>query len=117
MSQYGYHLTPIGSGEFLLEPMSGLDTSKANELIEAILGRLYTSKAVRLYYDLGEVVMIDPVYYAWLDSLARACGTMNVSMVCIHMRPTAAFSLSHFLQGDPAFETALDVEARHISVS
>lgn len=115
MSQYGYHLTSIGSGDFLLEPMGGLDTSKADELIEAILGRLHASKSLRLYYDLGELAMIDPVYYAWLDSLARACGTMNIRMVCIHMRPTAAFSLSHFLQGDPAFETALDVEARHVS--
>ena len=116
MNQYGYHLTPIGSGDFLLEPMSGLDTSRAGDLIETILGCLHAAKSVRLYYDLGELVVIDPVYYAWLDSLARACKTMNVSMVCIHMQPTAAYALSHFMQGLPAFETALDVEARNISV-
>ncbi|TCV83279.1 hypothetical protein [Sulfurirhabdus autotrophica] len=116
MNQYGYHLTPIGGGDFLLEPMYGLDTSKADELIEGILLRLQASKSVRLYYDLGEITIIDPVYYTWLELLARACCTMNVRMVCIHMQPTAAFALSHFLQGDPAFETALDVDSRNSTV-
>ena len=117
MNLSGFHLTPIGGGDFLLEPMRGLDTSLQDALIESILSRLQSAKSTRLYYDLAELAIIDSVYYAWLDGLARACSTMNVKMVCIHMQPTAAFALTHFLQGIPAFETALDVEARSINVS
>lgn len=117
MNLSGLHLTPIGGGDFLLEPTRGLDISMREELIESILDRLQSAKSSRLYYDLAELAIIDSVYYGWLDALARACATMNVKMVCIHMQPTAAFALTHFLQGMPAFETALDVEARSITVS
>jgi len=66
-------------------------------------------RASRLYYDLAEQALIDPVYYAWLDTLARTVRAINVKMICIHMQPTAAFALAQFMREIPAFETALDI--------
>jgi len=106
----GAHLTPIGDGDFLLEPSRGLDIANCDVLIEAILGLVQTGKGQRLYYDLAELALIDPVYYQWMSRLARACQAINVRMVCIHMQPTAAFGLSQFLHDTPPFACALDVE-------
>lgn len=106
----GAHLTPIGEGDFLLEPTRGLDIANSDKLIEEILSRVQMSKGQRLYYDLSELAIIDPVYYQWMSTLARACQTVNVKMVCIHMQPAAAFGLSQFLQEPPPFVCALDVE-------
>ncbi len=105
----GLHLTRIGSGDFLLEPTRSLNIHDRDALIEAIAAHLLQARASHLYYDLSEVALIDPVYYAWLDTLARTVQTINVSMVCIHMQPTAAFGLAQFLEGIPAFETSLDI--------
>ncbi len=105
----GLHLTPIGNGDFLLEPSRGLDISREDELVEEVARRLQTARATRLYYDLSEMVIIDPVYYQCLNRLARACRAIDVNMICIHMQPTAAFALAQFIEGRPAFETALDV--------
>lgn len=112
MSLSGVHLTAIGSGDFLLEPGRSLDISNQGELIEGIIYRLQRGKTHCLYYDLAELAVIDPVYYGWLNALARACQTINVHMVCIHMQPTAAFALSHFIKEAPCFATALDVARR-----
>lgn len=105
----GLHLTQIGSGDFLLEPSRSLNIRDQHPLIEHIAGRLQHARASRLYYDLSEQALIDPVYYAWLDALARTVQAINVKMVCIHMQPTAAFALAQFMRGAPAFETALDI--------
>ena len=70
---------------------------------------LFLSSTFRLYYDLSSLALIDPVYYEWLDRLARTVKALNVAMVCIHMQPTAAFGMAQFLQGMPVFETALDI--------
>ncbi|MBI3523693.1 MAG: hypothetical protein HY066_04075 [Betaproteobacteria bacterium] len=109
MSVPGVHLTAIGSGDFLLEPTRSLDISKRSELIEGIIRRLQGTKSQRLYYDLAELPVIDPVYFGWLNALARACQTVNVQMVCIHMQPTAAFALSRFVKDPPCFHSAHDV--------
>lgn len=106
----GVHLTPIGEGDFLLEPAQGLDIANSDHLIEEILAKVQLGKGQRLYYDLSELGLIDPVYYEWMRMLARACQTVNIKMVCIHMQPTAAFGLSQFLQEIPPFVCALDVE-------
>lgn len=106
----GAHLTSIGDGDFLLEPTRGLDIANSDALIEEILSRVQKSKGQRLYYDLSELAIIDPVYYQWMSTLARACRAVNVKMVSIHMQPTAAFALSQFLQEIPPFVCALDVE-------
>lgn len=109
----GLHLTPIGEGDFLLEPTQGLDIFHSDDLIEKILAQVHLSKGQRLYYDLSSLALIDPVYYQWMRTLARACQTVNIQMVCIHMQPTAAFGLSQFLHETPPFICALDVE-RHV---
>lgn len=109
MSDGGFHLTPIGSSDFLLEPSHSLDVSDHEGLIVDIVRRLQQGKSRRLYYDLADLPVIDLLYYAWLNRLARACRTINVRMVGIHMQPTAAFALSHHLPELPQFETALDV--------
>jgi rsbT antagonist protein RsbS len=65
--------------------------------------------AARLYYDLSTQAIIDPVYYKWLNQLARTVAAVNVKMVCVHMQPTAAYSLVQFEREAPVFETALDI--------
>ena len=110
----GAHLTPIGDGYFLLEPTRGLDITNSDALIEEILRRVQMSKGVRLYYDLSDLAIIDPVYYQWMSLLARSCQTVNIQMVCIHMQPTAAFALSQFLLEIPPFTCALDVETNKL---
>lgn len=110
MSLTGLHLTAIGSGRFLLEPGAGLDISRRDELIDSILARLQEGEASLMYYHLGGQPLIDEAYYDWLDTLARACIAVNVRMVCVHMQPTAAFGLSHFLKAPPAFDSALSVD-------
>ena len=110
MNLSGLHLTSIGGGNVLLEPTTSLDIADFPPVLEAVLERLQKNKTACLYYDLAETPIIDPVYYTWLDALARACRTMNIRMVCIHMQPTAAYSLAHQLTEMPAFDTALDVQ-------
>lgn len=117
MSIPGIHLTAIGSGDFLLEPGRSLDIANQGELIEGIVYRIQRAKSQRLYYDLAELQLVDPVYYDWLNALARACQAINVQMICIHMQPTAAFALSHFIKEAPCFRTALDVARRSETLS
>ncbi len=105
----GLHLTQIGSGDFLLEPSRGLNIHDRGTLIRSLVARLQHTKTTRLYYDLSEQVIIDPVYYAWLNELARALLTINIKMICIHMQPTAAFALAQFTQEPPTFGTALNI--------
>ena len=114
MNSGAVHLTRIGSGDMLLEPTRALDIGHAAPLLESILARLQREKSSCLYYDLAELAVIDAAYFAWLESLSRACRAINVRIVCIHMQPTAAFALATFLRDDPGFETALDMEARRI---
>lgn len=109
MSIPGLHLTRIGSGDFLLEATRSLNIRDQDPLLEGIVARLQQARASRLYYDLSEQALIDPVYYAWLDALARTIQANNVKMVCVHMQPTAAFTLAQFVRKKPAFETALDI--------
>jgi rsbT antagonist protein RsbS len=112
MSIPGLHLTQIGKEDFLLEPSRGLNVGDQDNLIEAIIGRLLGARAARLYYDLSAQAIIDPVYYGWLNKLARAASAVNVTMICVYMQPTAAFALSQFVYERPAFETAMDISGR-----
>lgn len=109
MSIAGVHLTRIGKGNFLLEPLRSMDIRDQAALMQDIVARVQREKGVRLYFDLHSLPVIDPVYYDWLDKLARTCQAVNIRMICINMQPTAAFTLSKFLTGKPAFEIALDV--------
>jgi rsbT antagonist protein RsbS len=105
----GLHLTQIGKEDFLLEPSRGLDVGAADRLIESIVERLLGTHASRLYYDLSKQALIDPVYYGWLNKLARTVQAINVKMICVQMQPTAAFALVQFTQEIPVFETALNI--------
>jgi len=105
----GLHLTRIGNGDCLLEPSISLNIKDQAQLIESITARLLKARSSRLYYDLSGLTLIDPLYYSWLDALARAVQTVNVKMTCINMQPTAAFALSKFLHKKPVFETALGI--------
>lgn len=109
MSIAGVHLTRIGKGNFLLEPLRSMNIRDQDALVREVVMHVQQGQGVRLYYDLDGMPVIDPVYYGWLDKLARTCQTVNVKMICINMRPTAAFTLSKFLARKPAFETALGV--------
>lgn len=106
----GVHLTQIGRTEFLLEPLRSLNIGAHASLVEGIVERLLHAGASRLYYDLSTQAIIDPVYYTWLNQLARTVATINVRMFCIHMQPTAAFALVQFEREAPAFETAQDIQ-------
>jgi rsbT antagonist protein RsbS len=108
----GMHLTEIGQGVFLLEPSRSLDISNSDEPLLNVLERLQQTQASKLYYELGNLPLIDPLYYEWLNRLARACGAINVAMVCINFQPTAAFALSHHMKTPPAFTTALGIRER-----
>lgn len=110
MSISGLHLTRIGSGDFLLDPSKSLNIRDRDRLIESITAYLLQVRAVRLYYDLSGLALIDPLYYSWLDALARAAQVVNVQMICVCMQPTAAFALSQFLQEKPVFKTALEID-------
>ena len=112
----GLHLTQIGSDDFLLEPSRGLNIHDQGALIRSLVARLLHAKATRLYYDLAEQVIIDPVYYAWLNKLARALLTINIKMICIHMQPTAAYALVQFTRETPTFGSALDISGRRKTV-
>ncbi|MCX7194099.1 MAG: hypothetical protein NTY60_10870 [Proteobacteria bacterium] len=109
MSIPGIHLTCIGRGNYLLEPLRSLNIQNSGQIMQDVVALLQQEKARRLYYDLNGLPVIDPAYYDWLDKLARICLTVNIKMICINMQPTAAFTLSSFLAGKPAFATALGV--------
>ena len=106
MAIHGIHLTRIGRGNFLLEPLSSLNLQEIGVLLQEIVTLLQQGRGSRLYYDLSELPVIDQVYYDWLDKLARVCLAVNVRMVCINMQPTAAFALAKFIDKKPVFETA-----------
>jgi rsbT antagonist protein RsbS len=105
----GVHLTRIGKGNFLLEPLRSMNIQDQGTLMREVVAYVQQEQGLRLYYDLNGVPVIDQVYYGWLDKLARTCQALNIKMICINMQPTAAFTLSKFLSTRPVFETALGV--------
>ena len=110
MSISGLHLTRIGRGDYLLDPLKSLNIREQDRLIVEVTAYLLQVRAVHLFYDLSDLALIDPLYYSWLESLARAARAVNVKMVCVRMQPTAAFALSRFLQEIPTFQTALEID-------
>ncbi len=109
MTISGVHLTRIGKGDYLLEPLRSMNIRDQGALIQDIVDGVREGQCARLYFDLGGLPVIDHLYYDWLDQLARTCLAMNVRMICINMQPTAAFTLSKFLTAKPVFETALKI--------
>ncbi len=109
MAISGIHLTRIGKGNYLLEPLRSMNIQDPGALLQHIVAQVQQGHGTHLYYDLSELPIIDQIYYDWLDKLARTCQTINIKMTCINMQSTAAFTLSKFLTSKPAFATALDV--------
>ena len=110
MSVSGLHLTPIGNGAMLLEPSLALDVGNTNAMLEGIVRRLQLTKSAHLYYDLEQLAIIEPLYYNWLNRLARAFHTVNGKMTCIHMQPTAAYALARYMEQPPEFATGMEVD-------
>jgi rsbT antagonist protein RsbS len=110
----GMHLTAIGACNTLLEPGAGLDPSDPDTYLEPLLDYLQQHNARRLLYDLGDVHIIDEVYYDWLLRLYAICHISGIELVTVNIRPPAAFALSLVLDTTPPFTCALDVnQARH----
>ena len=106
----GMHLTPLGDGDVLIEPGEGFDPTDPDTYTEPLLRWLQEQRATRLIYDLGNVALLDRVYYAWLLRLSRLCRLGDVELVVVNMRPAAAFALARILEGPPPFLCALDVD-------
>ena len=109
MAISGVHLTRIGKGNYLLEPLRSMNIRDQGALMQEIVTQVKQGQGARLYFDLSGLPVIDHIYYDWLDQLARTCRVVNIRMICINMQPTAAFTLSKFLTNKPIFETALGV--------
>ncbi|MGB5606181.1 MAG: hypothetical protein WBN51_06635 [Gammaproteobacteria bacterium] len=105
----GMHLTSIGDRNVLLEPGEGLDPSSPEACLEPLLDFLQHNNARRLLYDMGDVPVIDQVYYAWLLRLHAVCQISGVELVTVNISPPAAFSLALILDTEPPFTCALDV--------
>lgn len=102
----GFHLTPLGNGWVLLEPQHGINPADPGPSIESILKDLGEQRLTRLYYDLSGVVIIDPVYYAFLNRFSSACQAVGIAMICINMQPHTAFALAGHMEESPRFATA-----------
>lgn len=114
----GMHLTAIGAHTILLEPGEGLDPSEPDRYLESLLGYLQQNHAQRLLYDLGNVHLIDEVYYDWLLRLHAICHISGIELTTVNIRPAVAFALSLALGDNPPFTCALDVNrARQSAVS
>ncbi len=104
------HLTPIGEGQILLEPNESLDPSRPERYLDALMIYLQRYAARVLIYDASALPLIDAVYYAWLQQLARLCRLGGQQMIVAGISPTAAFGLARFLSGPPPFSCALSVD-------
>ncbi len=105
MLRAGVRITAIAAGRALLEPGHEVTPAEPDALIEEIVGRAQALGAETLYYDLGEVEIIDAVYLAYLNRLARACRTAGIRLVGIHLQPSTAYALAGLLTEPPAFDT------------
>ena len=105
----GMHLTAIGARKVLLEPGAGLDPSNPDTYLEPLLEYLQQNSAQKLLYDLGDVHLIDKVYYDWLLRLHRLCSISGIELVTVNIRPPVAYALSLIIDDTPPFLCALDV--------
>lgn len=118
MSVPGMHLTPLGTGQVLLEPGEGLDPSEPEGYLEPLLSFMQEHRSRRLIYDLKDVAVVDGLYYRWLVRLNSLCQVANMDMVVVNMHPAAAFALAQEMDGSPPFRCALDVDrGRHLKAA
>ena len=113
----GMHLTILSRQCVLLEPGTSLDPANPEQYASDIITFLQKNRSKGLIYDLENISLIDKTYYDWLKYLSTLCKLNNTQLVVIHMKPSAAYGLSGFINESPPFETALDIESARISFS
>ncbi len=104
------HLTPLGGDLVLLEPGEGLDPGDPDAYLTPLIAFLQRVGARRLIYDLASVPVLDPLYYGWLVQVSSACAVTGVEMVVANVHAPAAYGLAQYLEGDPPFACARDVD-------
>lgn len=110
----GVHLTSIGNNSVLLEPGDSLDPSAPDDYLVELMNVLQKESANTLIYDLKNVPLVDRIYFSWLVRLHNLCKLVNIEMIVVNIRTTAAFSLAISIKDSIPFKCALDVEsARH----
>ena len=106
----GFHLTSLGDQRALLEPQHGINPADPATAIETVLEQLATLRLKRLYYDLSNVAVVDPVYYTFLNRLASACHAIGIEMVGIGLQSHTAFALAAHMDEPPRFATAPGID-------
>ena len=107
----GVHLTLLSRQCVLLEPGVGLDPANPEKYASEIMTCLQKNKSQGLIYDLKDISLIDKTYYEWLKYLHTLCKLNNTQLIVIQIKPSAAYGLSLFLNENPPFETALNIES------
>jgi len=107
----GVHLTVLSRKCVLLEPGMSVDPAKPDQYASEIMECLQKNQTQGLIYDLKNIALIDKTYYEWLKYLNTLCKLNNTRLVVIHMKPSAAYGLSRFINELPPFESALNIEA------
>ncbi|MDY0131438.1 MAG: hypothetical protein RBR53_02105 [Desulforegulaceae bacterium] len=108
-SNLGFNLTKLGSSSLLMEPYDNLDPLCPGPMIETISNSLFKTPVPKLYYDLNKILIIDEVYYDWLCMLSKACSIFQTKLIAINIKPSAAISLSSFINKKPPFETEVEM--------
>ncbi len=104
-------VTALGDGCVLVEPGLAFDPSQCEAPLEQLLAQLERLRPAALLYDLSGVNVIDALYLAWLERLARACRICGVRLIAVNIRPHTAYALALRLEAPCRFETARDVDA------
>ncbi len=109
MAMRNGHLTLLGEGEALFEPLA-LDLAACERQLPDLLQQLRDRRVRLLWYDLSSIALIDAVHLDYLNRLASACRATAVRLVVVNMQPAAAFALAGmYPEKRPCFETALGV--------
>jgi hypothetical protein len=109
-NNFGFSLTKLGSNSLLLEPYDNLNPLETEPMVELISEYIFNTNAVKLYYDLNKILIIDEIYYNWLCTLSKTCTFFQTQLITINMKPSAAISLSSFITRKPPFETAIEMQ-------
>jgi len=105
----GFTVTQVGNGALLLEPYDNLDPSSDGDMLEEISYYIKESDIHTLFYDMNKIYISDKLYYQWLCRLSKICKLFCVKLKLIHMKPTAAISISSFIKGPPDFDIAMSM--------
>lgn len=110
MKLQGMHLTSLGAGSVLLEPMEALDPSQQDAMVVPLAEAMQQMRARQLLYDLKSVSVVDGLYYLWLRRVSAICRISGVELVAVNIRPAAAYALAVLMEESPPFRCALNVD-------